>query len=106
MIAFENNQKYPLFRANGSPLKARKERSPEVAYRRLSIEASLQDCTSSSEVSALEAELESVDREIHLLDVPMQHSQLFFSIKSHVDDVRARLAARLVQTRSQKPKVA
>jgi hypothetical protein len=38
--------------------------------------------------------------------VPMQHSQLFFSIKSHVDDVRARLAARLVQTRSQIVKVA
>ena len=29
-----------------------------------------------------------------------------FSIKSHVDDVRARLAARLVQTRSQIVKVA
>ncbi len=37
---------------------------------------------------------------------PMQHSQLFFSIKSHVDDVRARLAARLAQTRSQVAKVA
>jgi hypothetical protein len=33
MIAFKNNQKYPVFRANGSPLKARKERSPEVAQR-------------------------------------------------------------------------
>ena len=36
----------------------------------------------------------------------MRHSQLFFSIKSHVDEVRARLAARLVQTRSQIAKVA
>ena len=36
-------------------------------------------------MSALEAELESVDREIHLLGVPMQHSDLFFSIKSHLE---------------------
>jgi hypothetical protein len=30
MICFKNNQKYPVIGANGSPLKARKERSPEV----------------------------------------------------------------------------
>jgi hypothetical protein len=54
----------------------------------------------------LEADLERVDQEINNLGVPMQHSQLFFSIKSHVDDVRARLAARLVQTQSQPAKVA
>jgi hypothetical protein len=42
-------------------------------------------------LSALEAELDSVDREIHLLGVPMQHSHLFFYIRSHLDDVRAHL---------------
>ena len=30
MICFKNNQKYPVIGANGSPLKVRKERSPEV----------------------------------------------------------------------------
>jgi hypothetical protein len=57
-------------------------------------------------VSALEAELDSVDREIHLLDVPMQHSNLFFSIKSHLDDVRAHLASSRVKLLSQRTKVA
>ena len=76
-------------------------------YRRLrAIEASLQECTSASDVSALEAELDSVDREIHLLDVPMQHSNLFFSIKSHLDDVRAHLASSRVKLLSQRTKVA
>ncbi len=28
---FQKNNKHPLTRANGSPLKARKERSPEVS---------------------------------------------------------------------------
>jgi len=30
IISFKNNQKDPVIGANGSPLKARKERSPEV----------------------------------------------------------------------------
>jgi uncharacterized protein len=76
-------------------------------YRRLRvIEASLQKCTSPSEVSALEAELESVDREIHLLGVPMQHSHLFFSIKSHLDDVRAHLGSSRAKLLSQGIKAA
>jgi hypothetical protein len=76
-------------------------------YRRLrAIEARLQKGITTSEALTLEADLECVDQEISNLGVPMQHSQLFFSIKSHVDDVRARLAARLVQTRSRAAKVA
>ena len=76
-------------------------------YRRLRvIEASLQNCTSPSEVSALEAELESVDREIHLLGVPMQHSHLFFSIKSHLDDVRAHLESSRAKLLGQRTKAA
>jgi hypothetical protein len=76
-------------------------------YRRLRvIEASLQNCTSPSEVSALEAELESVEREIHLLGVPMQHSHLFFSIKSHLDDVRAHLGLSRAKLLSQGTKAA
>ena len=76
-------------------------------YRRLRvIEASLQKCTSAWEVSALEAELEAVDREIHLLGVPMQHSHLFFSIKSHLDDVRAHLGSSHTKLVSQRTRAA
>jgi hypothetical protein len=46
------------------------------------------------EVSALEADLEGVDRAMHILGVPMRHSDLFFSLKAHIDLVRARLGSR------------
>jgi hypothetical protein len=76
-------------------------------YRRLrAIEASLQKCASPSEVSALETELENVDREIHSLGVPKQHSDLFFSIKSHLDDVRAHLRSSRAKLLSQTAKAA
>ena len=76
-------------------------------YRRLRvIEASLQKSASPAEVAELEAELESVDREIHLLGVPMQHSALFFSTKSHLDDVRAHLVSSRAKLLSQRTKAA
>jgi TRAP-type uncharacterized transport system substrate-binding protein len=76
-------------------------------YRRLrSIEARLQKDVNPSEVVALEADLDGIDRAIHLLAVPMRYSDLYFSVKSHLDLVRVRLAARLVQTRSHAAKVA
>jgi hypothetical protein len=64
-------------------------------YRRLrTVEANLHNDTTGVEVSTLEAELASVDRAIHMLSVPMQHSDLFFSIKSHLDLVRVQLGLR------------
>jgi hypothetical protein len=47
-----------------------------------------------TEVATLEADLAGVDRAIHLLSIPMQHSDLFFSIKSHLDLVRIQLGLR------------
>ena len=71
-------------------------------YRRLrAIEARLQQCASPAEVSAFETELDGIDRQIHLLGVPMQHSDLFFSIKSHLDDVRAHLESSRAKLLSQ-----
>lgn len=72
-------------------------------YRRLrEVEANLQkEDLTISDVSGLEAKLENLDRSIHIFAVPMQHSDLFFTIKSHLDEVRARLAVRLAQVRSQ-----
>jgi hypothetical protein len=61
---------------------------------------------SSSEFAALEAELESVDRAIHLLRVPMQHSDMYFSIESHLDLVRTRLELRRARLRRQLPSAA
>jgi hypothetical protein len=76
-------------------------------YRRLrEIETSLQKDVTASEVSALEAELASIDRKISILGVPMQHSDLFFSIKSSVDVVRIRLGLRRAELQSQTTKAA
>jgi hypothetical protein len=76
-------------------------------YRRLrEIEASLQKDATIAEVSALEAELASIDRAIHLLGVPKQHSDLFFSIKSHLNLVRTNLALRRAELQSRIPKAA
>ena len=76
-------------------------------YRRLrAIEAKLQQCASPAEVSAFETELDGIDRQIHLLGVPVQHSDLFFSIKSHLDDVRAHLESSRAKLLGQRTKAA
>jgi TRAP-type uncharacterized transport system substrate-binding protein len=76
-------------------------------YRRLrAIEANLQKDLSVAEVSALESELESVNRAIHLLGVPKQHSDLFFSIKSHLELVRIDVGLRRAELQSQFSKTA
>jgi TRAP-type uncharacterized transport system substrate-binding protein len=76
-------------------------------YRRLrAIEARVQQCASPLEVSALETELESIDKQIHLLGIPMQHSDLFFSTKSHLDDVRAHLGSSHAKLVSQRTRAA
>ena len=59
-----------------------------------------------TEVAALEADLASVDRAIHLLAIPMQHSDLFFSIKSHLDLVRVQLALRRAELAAGLPRAA
>jgi len=64
-------------------------------YRRLRrIEARLQNDVTAAEVSALEVDLDGVDRAIHSLAVPMRYSDVYFSVKSHLDLVRTRLGSR------------
>jgi TRAP-type uncharacterized transport system substrate-binding protein len=64
-------------------------------YRRLRvIEAILHRDIAYAEVAGLESDLAGVDRAIHLLAIPMQHSDQFFSIKAHLDLVRVRLGLR------------
>jgi hypothetical protein len=97
----------PLFNFAPKLFKSLVEYRLGYMYRRLrTIEASLQHCTSPSVVSALESDLDGVDRDIHLLGIPMQHSDLFFSIKSHLDDVRAHLGSSRAKLLSQKSKAA
>ncbi len=64
-------------------------------YRRLRrIEARLQNDVTAAEVSAREVDLDGVDRAIHSLAVPMRYSDVYFSVKSHLDLVRTRLGSR------------
>ena len=61
-------------------------------YRRLrKIEASLQKSLTAPEILTLEDEIESLDRDIINLGVPMKHSDLYFMIKSHLNLVRTRI---------------
>ena len=64
-------------------------------YRRLRrIEARLQHDVTAADVSALEADLDGVDRAIHSLAVPMRYSDVYFSVKSHLDLFRTRIESR------------
>jgi TRAP-type uncharacterized transport system substrate-binding protein len=85
----------PLFSYAPRLYKALVEYRLNSMYRRLrAIEGLLHRDVSGAQVAALEADLASVDRAIHLLAIPMQHSDLFFSIKSHLDLVRVQLGLR------------
>jgi hypothetical protein len=76
-------------------------------YRRLrAIDASLHNEIANSDISPLETELASINRSIHLLGVPMQHLDLFFNIKSHLDLVRINLDLRRAELQSRMIKAA
>jgi TRAP-type uncharacterized transport system substrate-binding protein len=63
-------------------------------YKRLRvIERNLKDNIGAEDVSRLKAQIESLDREIIDMGVPMQHSDLYFMMKSHLNLVRNRLDA-------------
>ena len=68
-------------------------------YRRLrAVEADLARDLSTPQVEALQAGLETIDREAKGL--PTRHSALFFDLLMHIDLMRARLATRLAALRS------
>jgi TRAP-type uncharacterized transport system substrate-binding protein len=69
-------------------------------YRRLRvIETTLQTATSAPEIAALEGEVESLDRAIHGLGAPVKHSDLYFTLKSHLNLVRTRIGLRHTEMR-------
>lgn len=67
-------------------------------YKRLrSIERHLKDNIAIKDVEELKAQVESLDREIVALGVPMRHSDIYFTMKSHLNLVRIRLDNRSIQ---------
>ena len=69
-------------------------------YKRLRIiERNLKGDIGVEDVTRLKAQIESLDREIIDMGVPMQHSDLYFMMKSHLNLVRNRLDAVGIQLR-------
>ena len=67
-------------------------------YKRLRvIERNLKDDIGVEEVTRLKAQIESLDREMIDMGVPVQHSDLYFMMKSHLNLVRNRLDALGIQ---------
>jgi len=61
-------------------------------YRRLrNVEASFQKGVTAVQVSELDRELESLDRELGRLGVPTKHSDIYFSTISHLNLMRSRM---------------
>jgi TRAP transporter TAXI family solute receptor len=76
-------------------------------YRRLrAIDRKLHSELTESQLTDLQRNLESIERAAGTLGVPNRFSDLFFSFKIHIDLTRTRLAARLVEVRSQIAKAA
>lgn len=97
----------PLFSYAPKLYKRLVEYRLHAMYRRLrTIEAILHNDVASTELAVLEADLAGVDRAIHLLSIPMQHSDLFFSIKSHLDLVRVQLGLRPAELEAGLPRAA
>lgn len=75
-------------------------------YRRLRvIEAALQGELSAAEVKMLMSDLDDIDAAAAAV-VPMRDSDLFFVFRHHLDQTRARLAARLVEPQQEAAKLA
>jgi hypothetical protein len=76
-------------------------------YRRLRIvENGLQTELAASQLIVLQTDFENIERDATKLAVPTRFSDLFFSLKVHINLIRTRLAARLVEVRTQQAKVA
>ena len=69
-------------------------------YRRLRIvEKTMKGNLTASQLGALQADLENIDRVSAIL--PMRHSETYFGLKRDIDATRIHLASRVVEARSQ-----
>ena len=71
------------------------ERTRKLYQRLRVVEKAMQKELTAPQVAALQIDLEHIDRAATIL--PMRHSDLFFSLKVHINLVRARLASLLVE---------
>ena len=82
-----------------------REQSLRRLYRRLrDVEDALKQELSVHQVKALQRDLEKIDQAASV--VPVRDSDLFFVFRHHLDQTRARLASRLVETRDEITKIA
>jgi TRAP transporter TAXI family solute receptor len=71
-------------------------------YRRLrDIEDELNSDMTRAQVIFLQAELERVERSTNILRIPMRFSEIFFSLKMHINLIRTRLATRRLEVQDQ-----
>jgi TRAP transporter TAXI family solute receptor len=68
------------------------------------VDEALQRELTSSEIVSLHTDLENINRAARIL--PRRHSEMFFDFNQHIESTRTRLAARLVEARSQTLKLA
>ena len=70
-------------------------------YRRLrAVEAQMDGTLSAAQATALQDELDGIGRSARIM--PMRHSDLFFALITHIDVIRARLAARQGELRNER----
>ena len=70
-------------------------------YRRLrTVEKGLLTDLTASQIIDLQHDLEDIERAVSILGVPNRFSDLFFSLKVHIDLTRTRLTSRLAELRS------
>jgi NMT1-like family len=75
-------------------------------YRRLRlVEAEMQTDPTTSQLDALQSDLEIIEQSANDLGVPVRHSDLFFELKTHINLVRQRLSSRRAALHSEMRKV-
>jgi hypothetical protein len=80
------------------------DRMRRLYFRLRDVDEALQRELTSSQVMGLQTDLENINRAARIL--PRRHSEMFFDFNQHIESTRTRLAARLVETRSQTLKLA
>ena len=80
------------------------DRMRKLYLRLRDVDEALQRELTSSQVMGLQTDLENINRAARIL--PRRHSEMFFDFNQHIESTRTRLAARLVEARSQTLKLA
>jgi len=80
------------------------DRMRKLYLRLRDVDEALQRELTSSQVMGLQTDLENINRAARIL--PRRHSEIFFYFNQHIESTRTRLAARLVEARSQTLKLA